>query len=97
MQEVFAGFVEHVDAQIGKMLDALETLDQRENTLIIYIVGDNGASAEGSLTGTLNNMNRSMAIRTTPPRCSPTGSTRSAVPVMRTITLCRGAGRARRR
>ena len=56
MQEVFAGFVEHVDAQIGKIVDALETLGQRENTLIIYCVGDNGPSAEGSLTGTLNNM-----------------------------------------
>ena len=56
MQEVFAGFVEHVDAQIGKVVEALETLGQRENTLIIYCVGDNGPSAEGSLTGTLNNM-----------------------------------------
>ena len=56
MQEVFAGFVEHVDAQVGKIVDALEALGQRENTLIIYCVGDNGPSAEGSLTGTLNNM-----------------------------------------
>jgi arylsulfatase len=56
MQEVFAGFLEHVDAQIGRVIDALDTLDQRDNTLIIYIVGDNGPSAEGSLTGTLNNM-----------------------------------------
>lgn len=56
MQEVFAGFLEHVDAQVGKLVDALETLDQRDNTLIIYVVGDNGPSAEGSLNGTLNNM-----------------------------------------
>jgi arylsulfatase len=56
MQEVFAGFLEHVDAQIGKIVDSLATLKQRDNTLIIYIVGDNGPSAEGSLTGTLNNM-----------------------------------------
>jgi arylsulfatase len=56
MQEVFAGFLEHVDAQVGKIVDALDTLKQRDNTLIIYIVGDNGPSAEGSLTGTLNNM-----------------------------------------
>jgi len=56
MQEVFAGFLEHVDAQVGKVVDALEVMNLRENTLIIYIVGDNGPSAEGSLTGTLNNM-----------------------------------------
>ncbi len=56
MQEVFAGFLEHADAQVGRIVDALETLKQRDNTLIIYVVGDNGPSAEGSLTGTLNNM-----------------------------------------
>ena len=56
MQEVFAGFLEHVDAQVGKVVDALETLGERDNTLIIYVVGDNGPSAEGSLHGTLNNM-----------------------------------------
>ena len=56
MQEVFAGFLEHVDAQAGRVIDALETMGLRENTLIIYGVGDNGPSAEGSLTGTLNNM-----------------------------------------
>jgi arylsulfatase A-like enzyme len=56
MQEVFAGFLEHVDAQVGRMVDALELMKLRDDTLIIYIVGDNGPSAEGSLTGTLNNM-----------------------------------------
>jgi len=56
MQEVFAGFLEHADAQIGKVLEALEIMNLREDTLIFYIVGDNGPSAEGSLTGTLNNM-----------------------------------------
>ena len=56
MQEVFAGFLEHVDAQAGRVIDALDTLGIRDNTLVIYIVGDNGPSAEGTLTGTLNNM-----------------------------------------
>jgi arylsulfatase A-like enzyme len=56
MQEVFAGFLEHVDAQVGRLVDALETMNLRDDTLIIYVVGDNGPSAEGSLTGTLNNM-----------------------------------------
>jgi arylsulfatase len=56
MQEVYAGFLEHADAQAGRILDRLEELGIRDNTLFIYIVGDNGPSAEGSLTGTLNNM-----------------------------------------
>ena len=56
MQEVFAGFLEHTDAQAGKIVDRLEEMGLRDNTLFIYIVGDNGPSAEGSLTGTLNNM-----------------------------------------
>ncbi len=56
MQEVFAGFLEHVDSQAGRVIDALDSLGIRDDTLIIYIVGDNGPSAEGTLTGTLNNM-----------------------------------------
>ncbi|MEZ4625833.1 MAG: sulfatase-like hydrolase/transferase [Thermomicrobiales bacterium] len=56
MQEVFAGFLEHIDAQVGRVVDALEEMNLRDDTLIIYIVGDNGPSAEGSLNGTLNNM-----------------------------------------
>ncbi len=45
--ELFAGFVEHTDAQIGKLVDGLESRGLRDNTLIFYIVGDNGSSAEG--------------------------------------------------
>ena len=56
MQEIFAGFLEHIDAQVARMIDALDTMNIRDDTLIIYIVGDNGPSAEGSPTGTLNNM-----------------------------------------
>jgi arylsulfatase len=56
MQEVFAGFLEHVDAQVGKIVDAIDQMGLRDDTLIIYVVGDNGPSAEGSLTGTLNGM-----------------------------------------
>jgi len=47
LMEVFAGFVEHTDAQVGKLVDGLEQLGLRENTVILYIWGDNGASAEG--------------------------------------------------
>ena len=47
LMEVFAGFVEHVDVQAGKLIDELERQGQRDNTLIFYIFGDNGSSAEG--------------------------------------------------
>jgi arylsulfatase len=47
LMEVFAGFLEHVDAQVGRLLDELERLDQHENTLVLYLFGDNGSSAEG--------------------------------------------------
>ncbi len=47
LMEVFAGFVEHTDAQVGKLVNGLEELGLRDNTLILYIWGDNGSSAEG--------------------------------------------------
>lgn len=56
MQEVFAAFVEYTDHEIGRVLDALDALRISDNTLVFYVVGDNGPSAEGTLTGTLNNM-----------------------------------------
>ena len=62
MQEVFAGFLEHVDAQIGKLVDSIERMGLRDDTLIIYIVGDNGPSAEGTLTGTLNVMRTMLGL-----------------------------------
>ena len=45
--EVFAGFVEHVDVQAGKIIDELDKLGIRDNTIVFYIFGDNGSSAEG--------------------------------------------------
>ena len=45
--EIFAGFVEHTDAQVGRLVAGLEQRGLRDNTLIIYIFGDNGSSAEG--------------------------------------------------
>jgi arylsulfatase len=47
LMEVFAGFAEHVDAQVGKVIDGLDELGIRDNTIIFYIWGDNGSSAEG--------------------------------------------------
>src|SRR5690606_41537870 len=52
--ELYAGFAEHTDDQVGRFVDALEELGELDNTLFIYILGDNGASAEGGLGGTLN-------------------------------------------
>lgn len=54
MMEVFAAFGYHVDQEVGRVLDYVETLPDADNTMIIYIVGDNGASAEGGFDGTLN-------------------------------------------
>ncbi len=52
--EVFAGFGEYADTEIGRVVDALRDMGQLDNTLILYIIGDNGASAEGGATGLLN-------------------------------------------
>ena len=54
--EVYAGFMEHTDHHVGRLLDALEDLGILDDTLIYYIIGDNGASAEGTLNGTFNEM-----------------------------------------
>lgn len=53
LQEVFAGFVDHADHHLGRVFDALEEMDIRDNTLIM-VVSDNGASQEGLQNGTLN-------------------------------------------
>ncbi len=52
--EVFAGFTEHTDHEIGRLVKAIEDLGELENTLFLYIAGDNGASAEGGMLGTSN-------------------------------------------
>lgn len=49
--EIYAGFLEHVDQHVGRILGALTDLEIMDDTLIYYIIGDNGASAEGTLTG----------------------------------------------
>ena len=46
--EVYAGFLEHTDHHVGRLIDALEDLEILDDTLIYYIIGDNGASAEGT-------------------------------------------------
>ena len=52
--ELYAAFAEHTDAQVGRLVEFLRETGELENTLIFYILGDNGASSEGRLTGTFN-------------------------------------------
>jgi len=54
--EAFAGFAEHTDNEVGRLVDAIDGIGALDNTLFIYIMGDNGSSGEGGLTGTYNEM-----------------------------------------
>lgn len=47
LMEVYAGFIEHVDTQVGRIIDEVDRLGYKDNTIVFYIWGDNGASAEG--------------------------------------------------
>ena len=55
MMEVYAGFLEHTDAQVGKVLDFIEELGETDNTIVV-VMSDNGASAEGGPHGSFNEM-----------------------------------------
>ncbi len=66
--EVYAGFMEHTDHHVGRLLDALEDLEVLDDTLVYCIIGDNGASAEGDVHGCFNeliNLNGANALQTT--------------------------------
>jgi arylsulfatase len=52
--EVYAGFMEHTDHHVGRLVDAIGDLGALEDTLVYYVIGDNGASAEGTVNGTFN-------------------------------------------
>ena len=54
--EVYAGFLEHIDTNLGRLIDALKDLEVLDDTLIYMIIGDNGASAEGTPNGCFNEM-----------------------------------------
>jgi arylsulfatase A-like enzyme len=60
--EVFAGFGEYADHEIGRLVDAIKATGQLDNTLIVYIIGDNGASAEGGMNGLFSEMSYFNAI-----------------------------------
>ena len=54
--ENYADFLEHADHEVGRVVDAIEEMGELDNTLVIYILGDNGSSGEGSLVGTPNEL-----------------------------------------
>jgi arylsulfatase len=64
--EVFAGFSENADWNVGRLLDSIEEMGDLDNTLILYIWGDNGASMEGTITGSFNEMTFLNGIPLTP-------------------------------
>src|ERR1700709_1075105 len=64
--EVFAGYAAYTDYEIGRVIQQIEDMGKLDNTLIIYICGDNGPSAEGTLEGTFNQMTAYNGILTLP-------------------------------
>jgi arylsulfatase A-like enzyme len=64
LMEVYAGFLEHTDVQVGKLVDELEEMGVRDNTIFIYILSDNGASAEG-IEGSIAELNAQNGIPST--------------------------------
>ena len=66
--EVYAGFMEHTDHHVGRLVDALSDLEILDDTLVYYVIGDNGASAEGTPNGCFNELvilNGAIGLETT--------------------------------
>jgi arylsulfatase len=61
--ETFAGFVAHTDHHVGRLIDAIESIGEMDDTLIFYIAGDNGTSAEGGMIGMFNEMTYFNAVQ----------------------------------
>lgn len=66
MQEVFAAYLAHADFEIGRVINEIKNLDELDNTLIFYIAGDNGPSAEAGLPGTLNEIATAQGVLESP-------------------------------
>ncbi len=96
LMEVFAGFLAHTDAQVGRVIDAIERMGELDNTIVVYIVGDNGASGEAGST-VRGARRRSRTARRRTPNGSSTTWTTSAASTARTTTTRRGHGRSTRR
>ncbi|MEJ1240533.1 arylsulfatase [Chryseolinea sp. T2] len=65
LYENFAGYLAFADHEVGRLLDAIKELPDADNTLVLYIVGDNGASSEGGLDGTVNEIKSLSGIPST--------------------------------
>jgi arylsulfatase len=63
LMENYAEFMAHTDHEVGRIVDSLEASGELDNTLILYIVGDNGASAEGGLQGTFSELASLLGIQ----------------------------------
>jgi arylsulfatase A-like enzyme len=66
MAEVYAGFLSHADAQIGRLVDFLEESKLLDNTLVFVFIGDNGSSGEGTLNGLFNEMSLGAGVAEDP-------------------------------
>ena len=64
--EIYAGYQENADWNVGRLLDAVGEMGELHNTLVIYIFGDNGASMEGTITGSFNELTMQNGIKLTP-------------------------------
>jgi arylsulfatase A-like enzyme len=63
LMENYAEYMAHTDYEVGRLIDSLEASGELDNTLVIYIVGDNGASAEGGLEGTFSELASLLGIQ----------------------------------
>jgi arylsulfatase len=63
LMENYAGYMEYTDYQVGRLIDNLAASGELENTLVLYVVGDNGASAEGGLEGTFSELASLLGIQ----------------------------------
>ena len=101
--EVYAGYSENADYNVGRVIDAIEELGELDNTLILWIWGDNGASMEGTITGSFNELTMQngipltdemqLAARRALRRAGASGARRSWIPT----TAPRGRGPGTRR
>ena len=94
--DVFAAYTAYVDHEIGRVIQAVEDMGKLDNTLIIYINGDNGTSSEGTMMGTPNWMAAANGVLELP-EASIFGTTSRGVPTRPIRTWrCRGPGRSTR-
>jgi arylsulfatase A-like enzyme len=63
LMENYAGYMEYTDHQVGRLIDSLAASGELDNTLVMYVVGDNGASAEGGLEGTFSELASLLGIQ----------------------------------